>query len=101
MDMTSMIVREEVLKQDALGRVRVPLERRRALVAEFESSGNSAAQFARMAGVNYQTFCTWVQKQRKERATGSGATGCGPGEQKDLAARGGPVRLFEALVEGN
>jgi hypothetical protein len=99
--MTSMIATTQILKQDASGRVRVPVERRRALLEEFESSGSSAAQFARLTGIKYHTFITWVQKQRKERARESGATGCGPPtEEKDLGARGGPVRLFEALVEG-
>lgn len=59
-----------VLKTDGRGRVRTPLAQREALVAEFERSGVSAARFAAMAGIKYQTFCHWVQKHR---ATQSGA----------------------------
>lgn len=93
-----MIERDEVLKQDALGRVRVPVERRRALVEEFAKSGNSAAQFARLAGIKYQTFTNWVQKERRGA---SRARVHRPAEENDPGARGGgQVRLFEALVEG-
>ena len=96
-----MITTEEVLKQDALGRVRVPLERRDAILAEFESSGASAAQFARLVGIKYQTFCCWVQKQRRERRLVSGQTMAEPAGEKDQVRQGGTVRLFEALVEGD
>src|SRR5207237_5863429 len=101
MDMTSMITTEEVLKQDALGRVRVPLERRHAILAEFVKSGSSAAQFARLVGIKYQTFCCWVQKQRRERRLVSGPTVAEPVGEKVQVTQGGRVRLFEALVEGD
>jgi len=101
MDMTSMITTEEVLKQDALGRVRVPLERRHAILAEFVKSGSSAAQFARLVGIKYQTFCCWVQKQRRERRLVSGPTVAEPVGEKDQVTQGGRVRLFEALVKGD
>ena len=83
-----------ILRQDQRGRVRVPAERREALLDEFERSGASAARFARLAGINYQTFAGWVQKRRQSRATASspvGEGGCGAG--------GGPLRLFQALVD--
>lgn len=57
MDTTSI-----VLKRDGLGRVRTPVERREALVAEFRRSGLSAARFAQLAGVRYNTFWTWLKK---------------------------------------
>jgi hypothetical protein len=72
----------DLLKTDALGRVRTPGARREALLAEFARSGTSAKKFAELAGVNYQTFATWVQKQRRE----GGLTA-------------GTVRLVEAVVE--
>ena len=53
-----------VLKQDGLGRVRTPVVRREELLAEFARSGLSAARFAALAGVHYQTFISWVRKQR-------------------------------------
>ncbi len=74
-----------VLKTDTRGRVRTPVERREALLDEFEKSGMSGAKFARLAGVHYATFANWTQRRKKERAGGM------PG--------GGPVRLLEAMVE--
>ena len=54
-----------VLKRDAAGRVHTTVEQRQAVLAEFERSGLSGPQFARVAGVAYQTFASWRQKQRK------------------------------------
>ncbi|WP_265593068.1 hypothetical protein [Verrucomicrobium sp. BvORR034] len=54
-----------VLKQDGLGRVRTPAARREELLAEFSRSGLSGARFATLAGVNYQTFMSWVHKQNR------------------------------------
>ena len=56
-----------ILKRDALGRVTLPREQREALIAEFERSGLRAAQFARMAGINYGTFASWMQDRRHAR----------------------------------
>ena len=60
---------------DARGRVRVPVERREALLDEFERSGLSGVKFAQMVGVKYSTFALWVQKRRKARKLqGAGET---------------------------
>lgn len=56
MDKTSL-----VLKQDELGRVRTPRERRALLVEEFQRSGLSASKFAQLAGVHYNTFWNWLR----------------------------------------
>lgn len=85
--MTSTTATNEVLKQDRRGRVRVPKERREALLEEFGRSGLSAAGFARMAGIKYATFANWVQ-QRRKRGGGEAMAGGGP-----------PLRLLEAVVE--
>lgn len=82
--MTSLKGVDEVLKQDERGRVRVSRERREGLLAEFEKSGMSGAKFARLAGLNYQTFIGWVRR-RKALATGS-------------ADGSGVVRFLEAVV---
>ena len=84
--MTQTTLPDEMLKRDALGRVRTPRVRREALLLEFEKSGVSAKQFAALVGVNYQTFASWVQAWRKA---------CG---QRAPAA--GPVRLWEAVLDG-
>lgn len=57
-----------ILKTDSRGHVHTPRQRREGLLAEFERSGLPATQFAALAGVRYQTFATWVQKHRRERA---------------------------------
>ena len=57
----------EILKTDVLGRVRVRKERREQILDEFERSGMAGKPFAKMIGVNYQTFASWIQKRRKAR----------------------------------
>lgn len=52
---------------DTRGRVQVSVERREALLAEFEKSGMSAKKFALFVGLKHQTFAAWVTRRRKER----------------------------------
>ena len=86
--MTPTTLPDEILKTDAMGRVRTPKARREALLAEFERSGVSGQKFAALVGVNYQTFASWVQPWRRQRA------------EYPSAAKGGEVlRLVEAVVE--
>jgi hypothetical protein len=81
-----------VLKQDRRGLVRVPRERREALLEEFARSGLSAAAFAQMAGIKYPTFANWLQQRRQGQRPSAGAPlGNGVG--------GGAIRLVEAVVE--
>jgi hypothetical protein len=82
---------EVVLKSDVLGRVKTPLERREALVDEFEKSGMSGQAFAKWAGLNYQTFATWVQKRRKKTNY----------YEKKRVKRSKGVNWFEAVIPGN
>jgi hypothetical protein len=96
--MTSLNSETQVLKTDARGRVRVPRERREALLAEFAGSAMSAAQFARLTGVNYQTFAGWLAKRRKEQRPP------GEGQTAGIVAGNIPltrptVRLFEAVLD--
>lgn len=90
--MTSTSATNEVLKQDRRGRVRVPKERRDALLEEFARSGLSAAAFAQMAGIKYSTFANWRQQRRKAQGNSDGAP-------PEVVARGGAIRLLEAVVE--
>jgi len=76
-----------LLKADARGRVRATPERRAAILAEFDRSGVSAAQFARLAGIKYSTFAQWVQRHRRRRPARKPA--------------GRALRLLEAIVAPN
>ena len=98
--MTSTNARAEILKQDGRGRVRVPVERQEALLDEFEKSGASGAKFARLAGIKYATFAGWVLKRRKQRVRAVKTPPGSPAGRDDAVVSAGPVRLFEALVEG-
>ncbi len=90
--MTPTTRNDEVLKQDRRGRVRVPTERREALLDEFARSGLSAAAFAQMAGIKYPTFANWLQQRRK-------AQGRSVEAPPEAMGRGGAIRLLEAVVE--
>jgi transposase len=92
--MTSTNFEENLLKTDTRGRVRVPREKREALLAEFEASAVSAAQFARLTGINYATFAGWVAKRRKQRRAQSGLEAADGGIGTPLTRE--PLRLFEA-----
>jgi transposase-like protein len=67
---------------DTQGRLRASREQRRVILAEFERSGLSAAQFARRTGLKYSTFVGWVQRYRRRKRP----------------ARKSPLRLLEAVV---
>jgi transposase-like protein len=80
----------EILKVDEVGRVRTPPEKREALLAEYDRSGMTGAQFARFSGVRYPTLMNWLQKRRKEA-----------GQNDQMAARSQDhPRWLEARVEG-
>ena len=98
--MTSTRRELEVLKQDARGRVRISAERREGLLDEFEKSGASGMKFARLVGIKYSTFANWV-KQRRERPAATKLAVCEASEASGSNGNAGPVRLFEALVEGH
>jgi DNA-binding transcriptional regulator YiaG len=68
---TSLLPGGEILKQDNLGRVLTPLVKRQEILAAFDGSGMSAARFAAMVGINYSTFCSWVQEHNKKQGKDS------------------------------
>jgi transposase-like protein len=67
---------------DTKGRVRTSKEQRRVILAQFDRSGMSAAQFAQRSGLKYSTFARWVQCYRRTKRP-----------RRKL-----PVRLLEAVV---
>ena len=89
------------MREDTRRRVRVPAQRREALLDEFEKSALSAARFARLVGVKYATFANWAARRRKQRgAVEESAAADMPAGGS--AGRGtSPIRLFEAVVGGS
>ena len=83
----------QLLKTDALGRVRTPAARRECLLDEFERSGMSGLQFAAFVGIKYQTFATWAQQRRRRRRPAGSSQPAGPA---DAAQQ---VRWMEAVLE--
>ena len=90
-----MTLPDEVLKTDALGRVRVKTARREALLDEFERGGTSAQAFAKLVGINYQTFASWVQKRRRVRQQYPAA----PAAKALSSMTADALRLGEAVVD--
>jgi len=84
----------QILKQDHLGRVLTPRERREMLLDEFVASGMSGAAFAARVGVKYPTFATWVQKRRRRR------TKLGDARKHESSRPAGSCRWVE-VVAGN
>jgi transposase-like protein len=56
---------EQILMQESLGRVRMPRERREAMLEEYERSGKSGVAFAEEHGIKYTTLASWIQKRKK------------------------------------
>ncbi len=67
---------------DTKGRIRASKEQRRAILAKFERSGVSAAQFAMLTGLKYSTLAGWLQRYRRTKPP----------------ARARQVRLLEAVA---
>jgi transposase-like protein len=81
-----------ILKRDKRGRVRSTPEQRRAVLEQYARSGLSGPEFARVAGLAYQTFACWRHQRRKAAlALRSGSAG----SEEDGGAR---VRLVEAVM---
>lgn len=59
---------DQVLKRDALGRVKSDEAQREAILDEFERSGLSGVKFSALVGIKYATFASWVQRRRRQRA---------------------------------
>jgi len=84
---------EIILKADKRGRVRMPPERREALLAEFDRSGMSGAKFAAWAGIKYPTFANWVQERRRKSTGSEARSGSEPSVPEG-------VRWIEATLKG-
>ena len=97
--MTVMEPGSEILKVDEVGRIQTPPEKREALLAEYDRSGMTGAQFARFSGVRYATLMSWLQRRRKEAGCSEQVTTPGPDQPRWLEARvEGEVPKSENLV---
>lgn len=56
----------DILKRDKKGGVRSTAARRLEVLAQLERSGLSGPEFARVAGMPYQTLASWRQKHAKK-----------------------------------
>jgi len=59
----------EPLKLDSRGHVLISLERRAALLEEFDRSGMTGAGFARHYGIKYTTFAHWIRMRKRANLT--------------------------------
>jgi hypothetical protein len=76
----------------------MPAERREALLDEFEKSGVSGAEFARLAGLKYSSFQNWVQTRRRRRAP-AGEASLAQDRVAGVASLARPaVRFLEATL---
>lgn len=89
--MTSTQSAGQILKTDALARVRTPPERKRELLEEFARSGLSGWKFASVVGIKYPTFAAWVAKRKREGQVVTPA--------KAEAASAAKVRWLEAVID--
>ena len=74
-----------MLRADVRGRVRRSAAQRAEILAAFDGSGVSAAEFARLVGVKYPTLAGWLHRRGRPRGE------VGP-------ARSPAVRFVEAAV---
>jgi hypothetical protein len=58
---------EQILSQDAQGRVLVTRERRESLLEEYDRSGMSGVRFAQYVGIKYTTLAYWLKRRRRQR----------------------------------
>jgi len=77
----------EILKVDEVGRIQTPPEKREALLAEYDRSGMTGAQFARFSGVRYASLMYWLQRRRKEAGRSEQVTTPGHNHPRWLEAR--------------
>ncbi len=88
--MTSIQDGDRQVPVDRRGRVRMPADKRTAILAEFAASGMTGVAFAAHVGVSYPTFAGWI---RQDRVAGKAL----PGVRRRKAGPA-PVRFLEAAT---
>lgn len=85
----------QILKVDDKGRIRIPRERREALLEEFGKSGMTATAFAKWAGIKYPTFAAWVRKRQGAQKASGSEVGSSSGSTADNALHWVARKLHE------
>ena len=62
---------ESIMKIDRRGRLRYAPEQKQTMVEAYQASGLSAARFATLHGVNYQTLVSWIKKGKTAGPAGT------------------------------
>lgn len=83
-----------------MGRRRTSKKQRDEILDAFEAGALSGPDFARVHGLNYQTFATWRQKRRKERGEYSPSNLKEDSSKPETAPIPETFTLIEAVVEG-
>ena len=78
------------LKVDAKGRVWTPASKREEILREFDRSGASGVEFARMIGVKYPTFAGWIRRRAPQTASA----------RRQGRPKKEPVQFVEATIPG-
>jgi hypothetical protein len=86
----------KILKRDAVGRVSYRAKQREAILDEFERSRLKGATFARITGLQYQIFASWIQRRRHERGDYQMAAPALKASRRPVPG----VRLMEAVLAG-
>lgn len=91
-----------IIKTDQRGRLRFAPEQRTTLLDAYETSGLSGPKFARLHGINYQTFAGWLQRRKRGPAPKPprGAAGLITFIEADTSAIGGASALEVHLPGG-
>jgi transposase len=88
---------EQILSQNAKGRVLVTRERRETLLAEYDRSGMSGVKFAEYVGIKYSTLAYWLQRRRQQRQKEKSLTKAGADTKPDLSNGA----WIEAVIENH
>lgn len=79
---------QTIIRTDSIGRIRISAEHREQLLDSYEQSSLAGTKFAKLHGIKYQTFATWVQKRKRQR-----------GEYELTSKEAPPEKLLQSLVE--
>ena len=83
----------EIIRAGADGRLRLPATMRAELLEACDRSGMTAMAFARLHGLKYPTFMTWLGKRRRDGQERGAGAGGGFAEVVGVAPPAAPLRV--------